>query len=66
MINTLFDLSETKKERPLHRCRGCKHMVTHFYNKGFKYCQLQRSNRTGNGLKKIKANDPSCIKFEPK
>jgi hypothetical protein len=50
--------------KPLHRCRSCKHLVRNMYNSNLKYCELQRSNRTPGGLKKIGSNDAACHKYE--
>ena len=62
----LFEVEPKEKGKPANRCRGCVHMVTHEWNKGFKYCAKQRSKKTSNGLKKIKANDAACPMFESK
>jgi hypothetical protein len=39
-------------------------MTRHYYNHKLKYCRKQSSNKTGNGLKKIGANDYACPMFE--
>ena len=65
-LKTLFDIAPTslpETRRKGKRCRTCKHMITHRYSKRHKYCSKQKSNKTSNGLKKIKANDFACIKF---
>lgn len=65
-MNTLFELSEPEKDKQTNRCRNCKFIISHEWNSSFKYCTKQKSKRTGYGLKKIKANDASCIMFEKK
>lgn len=64
MNNLLFDVD--KKLPPENRCRNCIHMTEHYYNSRLKYCNISQSNRTSNGLKKIKANDAACPGFERK
>jgi len=70
-----------KSETPLialeenkNRCKNCNNIyileypTCKFYPKGrrFFYCKIKGSNRTFNGMKKIKANDPACRKYEGK
>lgn len=64
MTNLLFTLDPAPP--PENRCRNCIHMDEHAYNSKIKYCGKSHSNRTGNGLKRIKANDAACPKFERK
>lgn len=52
------------KPPPNMRCKNCIHMTRHQYNFKIKYCRLQTSNKTDNGLKKIGANDYACGRFE--
>lgn len=59
----LFEVEPTEKTKPANRCRGCAFMVEHEWNNSFKYCSRQRSKKTSNGLKKIKANDAACPLF---
>lgn len=42
-------------------CRTCEHRQRwDFSGKIFQYCGIVKSNRTSNGLKKIKCKDPAC------
>jgi hypothetical protein len=68
IMNTLFDIPPTPPVDKLHYsdkfCRTCKHRQRWQCNsKVIQYCEMQKSNRTFNGLKKIKASDKACIKF---
>ena len=48
-----------------NKCKDCKHPIGEEYRSGkrFYYCSIQRSNRTENGLKKIKLKDTACEHF---
>lgn len=56
----LIDLEKNKT-----RCKKCENFYILEYPSGkrFFYCQRKGSNRTDNGMKKIKANDPGCREF---
>ncbi len=46
-------------------CRQCEHRQRWECNsKVFQYCGKRNSNRTDNGLLKIKAKNPACHLFE--
>lgn len=47
-------------------CRNCIFLVRNYYNENLKYCAKLKSNRTGNGMRKIKSGDPACTMFEHK
>ena len=67
-MNTLFDIEPTASEPRKERCKHCKHFTWLEYNspvKKFFYCKLRKSNRTDNGLLKIKANQVACDGYEP-
>lgn len=46
-------------------CRQCGHRLRACWGHA-SYCEARKSNRTLNGLLKIKANQPACILFTPK
>lgn len=52
--------------KPEYRCRNCVYMIVHKYNKKYKYCFKQKSNRTTYVYKKIKAMDNICQHFKIK
>lgn len=56
----------TKQELPT--CRTCKHRQRWKLNdhstKIVQSCALQKSRRTGNGLKRIKVTNPACRLYE--
>ena len=56
----------TKQELPT--CRTCKHRQRWELNdhstKIVQSCALQKSRRTGNGLKRIKVTNPACCLYE--
>jgi len=60
----LFDIE------PIHRnisqtCNACKHRQRWQCNsKVFQYCGIRKSNRTDNGLLKIKCKDNACLLYE--
>lgn len=59
-------LFEIEKSKPESVCRLCVfRQVLNYSNTSFSYCIKQKSGRTENGLKKIKAKDPSCGLFKP-
>ena len=60
----LFDI-EPNKEEINETCGTCKHRQRWQYNsKVFQYCGKRKSNRTGNGLLKIKCKDKACLLYE--
>lgn len=62
MENKLFDVP-IKNEGLT--CKTCKHSQRWQCNsKVFQYCGVRPSNRTDNGLTKIKCKTPACHKYE--
>lgn len=62
VLNLAFDvvLNENKT-----KCKHCRFIRRKCYgSKDFFYCGLIRSNRTQNGMLKIKANNQSCKHFK--
>jgi hypothetical protein len=64
---TLFALPDAK---PLLgaglTCNSCEHRQRWQCNsKVFQYCGVRKSNRTQNGLLKIKCKDAACPLYEP-
>ena len=64
---TLFSLPDVK---PLLAagltCNSCEHRQRWECNsKVFQYCGIRKSNRTDNGLLKIKCKDAACPLYEP-
>jgi len=60
----LFEIEEqVPKITPT--CKDCEHRQRWECNsKVFQYCGVRKSNRTSNGLLKIKCKDTSCPLFE--
>lgn len=64
-MEQLFELpNPVKKVKSKDRCRHCKHIYSHYYNSGMKYCRKQPGYRTSYGHRKIKANNNACLMFE--
>lgn len=60
----LFDTDEHKVNKG-KTCRTCKHRQRWQCNsKVIQYCGIRTSNRTDNGLLKIKAKDNACVMYE--
>lgn len=60
----LFEVPE-KKEESTETCRTCKNRQTWQCNsKAFQYCGIRNSNRTSNGLLKIKCKNKACELYE--
>lgn len=58
----LFELENEHKDKT---CLSCEHRQRHqFGSKIIQYCGIRKSNRTDNGLLKIKCKDQACTKFE--
>ena len=59
---------KTGAKQELPTCRTCKHCQRWELNdhstKIVQSCALQKSRRTGNGLKRIKVNNPACALYE--
>ena len=61
---TLFDIQEIETT-PTTKCKQCVYCERHRYGGSvFFYCGILKSNRTGNGKRKIKANQTSCLSFK--
>ena len=62
---TLFELPEAKQLSRL-TCNSCVNRQRWACNsKVFQYCSVQKSNRTANGLLKIKCKDAACQVYKP-
>jgi len=56
-------MSETEETK--NTCRKCNHNQAWQCNsKTFHYCGIRKSNRTSNGLLKIKCKNEACHLFE--
>ena len=61
----LFEIEETAP-KVTNTCKDCEHRQRWECNsKVFQYCGVRKSNRTNNGLLKIKCKDAACAAFEP-
>ena len=59
--NKLFDMSETTIQKKKETCLTCDHRQRWQCNsKVFQYCGVRKSNRTNNGLLKIKCKNEAC------
>lgn len=66
-METLFDLKPTIIPDPFpgKTCRECSNRERWECNsKVIQYCGVIRSNRTQNGLKKIKVTNKACVHFK--
>ena len=65
-MDKLFDIDSVPKKHREERCKECEHFTVLEYDTGKRifYCSLHKSNRTLNGLQKIKANQESCDAFK--
>ena len=60
----LFEIEE-QVPNTTTTCKDCEHRQRWECNsKVFQYCGVRKSNRTSNGLLKIKCKDASCPLFE--
>lgn len=60
----LFYIPETPKAT--ETCKTCEHRQRWECNsKAFHYCGVIKSNRTSNGLLKIKCKTPACAQYKP-
>ncbi len=58
----LFEIEP--REETTETCRTCKHRQRWECNsKIFQYCGVRKSNRTQNGLRKIKCKDKACLLY---
>lgn len=64
-MEKLFEIEETVPEKT-ETCLNCEHRQRWECNsKVFQYCGVRKSNRTANGLLKIKCKDKACLSFKP-
>lgn len=64
-MGKLFELEEKTPEKT-ETCNNCEHRQRWECNsKVFQYCGARKSNRTNNGLLKIKCKDKACLSFKP-
>lgn len=51
--------------KPIKFCRTCAHRQTwECGSRTIQYCGIRKSNRTFNGLLKIKVTNPACIAYK--
>ena len=64
---TLFAMPDAKpNDGYVLTCNSCEHRQRWECNsKVFQYCGVRKSNRTNNGLLKIKCKDAACPLYEP-
>lgn len=66
-MKTLFELPEKiKKVMKEEKCKSCKYFtwIEYYSSRKIFYCKLRKSNRTENGLLKIKANQEACFGYK--
>ncbi len=64
-MDKLFDIPEQLPEIT-NTCKDCEHRQRWECNsKVFQYCGVRKTNRTDNGLLKIKCKDAACPLFKP-
>jgi len=65
-MEELFEIDPIKIEIN-KTCGDCEHRQRWECNsKVFQYCGVRKSNRTNNGLLKIKCKDDACLQFKEK
>lgn len=61
----LFPLHKEKEPPPHQTCKNCEHRERHQCGgRIIQYCGVRRSNRTSNGLLKIKCKTKACVMFQ--
>ena len=61
----LFELEPIESTNNGLTCNTCEHRQRWKCNsKVFQYCGVRKSNRTSNGLLKIKCKNPACRQYE--
>lgn len=56
---------EFDKKTRVNTCRDCGHREVWTYtNMIISYCNARPSNRTANGMEKVRAKDPACHRYE--
>ena len=64
-MNKLFKLEPKEPYKVENTCNDCEHRQRWECNsKVFQYCGVRKSNRTSNGLLKIKCKDAACLQFK--
>ena len=64
-INFEENLFITPEKKVTETCNNCEHRQRWECNsKVFQYCGIRKSNRTDNGLLKIKCKTEACDKFK--
>lgn len=64
-METLFNLDPKPLDKIENTCKDCEHRQRWECNsKVFQYCGARKSNRTNNGLLKIKCKDAACLLFK--
>lgn len=62
----LFDIPPTQPKKPDATCRTCAHRQRWACGGSIiQYCAVRPSNRTRNGLLKIKVTNPACAAYIP-
>jgi hypothetical protein len=65
LFEQLGEILNPNNTEKLNTCKKCKHIQPWDFNgKTFHYCGIRKSNRTGNGLLKVKCKDIACRHFE--
>jgi len=64
-MSNLFDIPITEPLLPVNTCRQCKHRERwQCGGSVIQYCGVRKSDRTENGLLKIKVTMAACLLFE--
>lgn len=65
-MNTLFDNEPIpQKSKPTKFCRTCAHLQKWACGgRYFFYCGIRKSNRTENGLLKVKCKNEACYAYK--
>lgn len=61
----LFNIEPIIVEKPKITCRTCKHIERWACGGSyFFYCNKRKSNKTGNGLLKVRCKDEACALYD--
>lgn len=64
-FKTIFDETKQDIELNTNTCRSCIHRHSvHYGASVYQYCSITSSNRTNNGLLKIKCKTLACYKYK--
>lgn len=64
-MKKIFDIPEQVQEQPKETCRTCKHRQRWECGASIiQYCGVRKSNRTFNGLLKIKVHFKACMQYK--